>query len=117
MIWLPSVSSKDRANTKVGYTSLADRFDGGGPGKSGATFGSGGGGRADTNNDGYVSAAEARANPLSQNFASSAGNYVAGGGALGAIMGAFTGGGGSSAPSVPRQRIGTKGMTSAQRTA
>ncbi len=97
-----------------GYTGLKDMFDGGGPGKSGATFGSGGGGRADTNNDGYVSAAEARANPLSQNFASSVGNYVAGGGALGAIMG---GGGGSSAPRPPRQRIGTKGMTSAQRKA
>ena len=105
----PSTSS----NTGGGYTSFADMFDRGGPGKSGAVFGSGGGAASDTNNDGYVSKAEAAANPLQQNLISSAGNYVAGGGMLGALARGL-GGGGSTAP---RKRYGTKGITSAQRSA
>jgi len=105
----PSTSS----NTGGGYTSFADMFDRGGPGKSGAVFGSGGGAASDTNNDGYVSKAEAAANPLQQNLISSASNYVAGGGMLGALARGL-GGGGSTAP---RKRYGTKGITSAQRSA
>ena len=38
-----------------GYDDIGDMFDGGGPGKSGDTFGSGGGEEADTNKDGFVS--------------------------------------------------------------
>ena len=115
---MSTASSKaSTGGSSGGYTSLADMFDGGGPGKSGAVSGSGGGARADTNNDGYVSAAEARANPLDQNIFSAVGNYVRSGGIVGAAARALSGGGGSSAPRPPRQRIGTKGMTSAQRKA
>lgn len=47
----------------TGYTSFADMFDGGGPGKSGDTYGNNAAASAaaDANNDGYVSAAEAEA--------------------------------------------------------
>ena len=41
-----------------GYTSWTDRFDGGGPGKSGAQFSGAGAADLDTDNDNYISQAE-----------------------------------------------------------
>lgn len=57
-----------------GYDDIGDMFDGGGPGKSGDTFGSGGGKEADTNKDGFVSKKESDKNPLDQNFISNISN-------------------------------------------
>lgn len=56
------VTSADIGNmdpsSYVGYQSLADRFDGGGPSRSGARFSSQNTGAFDINNDGYVSEKE-----------------------------------------------------------
>ena len=129
--------TKNRANTKAntgGYTSFTDMFDGGGPGKSGATYGSGGGAAADTNNDGYVSRAEAARTPLQQNFISrssnESGNAPLPAGQMIGLPGLLQSLAGQQGPltpaqkaraadfpKAPRKRYGTKGITSAQRSA
>lgn len=63
-------------NSGVGYTSLSDMFDGGGPGYSGDAYGSGGGKEADKNGDGHISMEEAK--DLDQNAISSVSNAVSG---------------------------------------
>ena len=50
--------SNSDSDSGGGYTSFADRFDGGGPGRSGARFSSGDTSVLDSNNDNYVSEAE-----------------------------------------------------------
>ena len=72
-----------------GYLNFTDMIDGGGPGYSGATFGSGGGTAADQNNDGYIDETEAK--DLDQNFISTTSNFVNTGGVLGNLIKGFSG--------------------------
>ena len=95
----PKFKPKPKANMG-GYTSFADLFDGGGPGKSGAVFGSGGsktvladGAGPGGIKDGYITAAEAAAvGGIEQNLISSASNFAASGGIPGALVKALQGG-------------------------
>lgn len=67
-----------RPQPQTRYISFRDRFDGGGPGRSGARFSSRDTGAYDTNNDGYVSEAEyAAAEANNPNFSNTQGGIAA----------------------------------------
>lgn len=59
------------------YISFKDRFDGGGPGRSGARFSTGDTGSYDTNKDGYISEAEYKAAERNPNFSQTQGGIAA----------------------------------------